>query len=380
MNSRILILMTMVVLLGMSCERKEEQQKIMDIKSVEFGQTADGERVDKYVLNNDKGMEVSIITYGAIIQSLYVPDRNGKLEDVTLGYDNLADYIKASPYFGAIVGRYGNRIAKGKFNLDGSEYKLATNNGENHLHGGIKGFDKVVWKAEPLKKEGAVGLKLNYLSPDGEEGYPGNLDLTVTYWLNNANEILIEYLATTDKATPCNITHHSYFNLTGGVKASILDHELWINADRMTPVDAGLIPTGILAVVADTPFDFTEATKIGARIGEEDEQLEYGGGYDHNWVLNGVDGTLKLQASLYEASSGRFMEVLTQEPGLQFYSGNFLDGSNVGKGGKVYAHRNGLCLETQHYPDSPNQKTFPSTTLRPGEKYETKTMYKFSTK
>jgi len=370
----------MIVLLSMSCARKEEQQKIMDIKSVEFGQTADGERVDKYILNNDKGMEVSIITYGAIIQSLYAPDRNGKLEDVTLGYDNLADYVKDSPYFGAIVGRYGNRIAKGKFSLDGSEYTLATNNGENHLHGGIKGFDKVVWKAEPMKKDGAVGLKLNYLSPDGEEGYPGNLDLTVTYWLNNANEILIEYLATTDKATPCNITHHSYFNLTGEVKSSILDHELWINADRMTPVDAGLIPTGILAVVADTPFDFNEATKIGARISEEDEQLEYGGGYDHNWVLNGVDGTLKLQASLYEASSGRYMEVLTQEPGLQFYSGNFLDGSNVGKGGKVYAHRNGLCLETQHYPDSPNQKTFPSTTLRPGEKYETKTMYKFSTK
>jgi aldose 1-epimerase len=380
MNSRIFILMTMVVLLGMSCARKEEQQKIMDIKSVEFGQTADGERVDKYVLNNDKGMEVSIITYGAIIQSLYVPDRNGKLEDVALGYDKLEDYIKDSPYFGAIVGRYGNRIAKGKFSLDGKEFTLAVNNGENHLHGGIKGFDKVVWKAEPTKKEGAVGLKLNYLSPDGEEGYPGNLDLTVTYWLNNANEILIEYLATTDKATPCNITHHSYFNLTGGVKSSILDHELWINADRMTPVDAGLIPTGILSVVADTPFDFTEATKIGARISEEDEQLEFGGGYDHNWVLNDVDGSLKLQASLYEASSGRYMEVLTQEPGLQFYSGNFLDGSNVGKGGKVYAHRNGLCLETQHYPDSPNQKTFPSTTLRPGEKYETKTMYKFSTK
>lgn len=380
MNLRIFILTTVMVLLVMSCARKEEQQGMMDIKSMEFGQTTNGERVEKYVLSNDNGVEASIITYGAIIQSLLVPDRNGKLEDVTLGYDKLEDYIENNPYFGAIVGRYGNRIAKGKFILDGAEYTLATNNGENHLHGGIKGFDKVVWKAKPLKKDGAVGLKMNYLSPDGEEGYPGNLDLTVTYWLNNNNEILIEYLATTDKATHCNITHHSYFNLTGNVKRDILDHELWINADRMTPVDAGLIPTGILAVVADTPFDFNTATKIGARIGEDDEQLGYGGGYDHNWVLNDVDGTLKLQASLYDKSSGRLMEVLTEEPGLQFYSGNFLDGSNVGKDGVVYNHRYGLCLETQHFPDSPNQKAFRSTILRPGDKYETKTVYRFSTK
>ncbi|MBT4034549.1 MAG: galactose mutarotase [Candidatus Marinimicrobia bacterium] len=380
MNLKTFILVTLVILLSMSCGRKEELQMVMDIQSLAYGKTEDGKQVDKYVLKNTKGMEVSIITYGAIIQSLLVPDRDGKIEDVTLGYDRLEDYIKDSPYFGAIVGRYGNRIEKGKFSLDGTEYSLATNNGENHLHGGIQGFDKVVWKAEALKKEGALGLKLNHVSLDGEEGYPGNLDLTVTYWLNNENEILIEYLATTDKATPCNITHHSYFNLTGGVKNSILGHELWINADKMTPVDVGLIPTGVLDDVVDSPFDFTTATKVGARIDQENQQLTYGGGYDHNWCLNDVDGSLKLQASLYDETSGRYMEILTQEPGLQFYSGNFLDGSNVGKAGKVYAHRNGLCLETQHFPDSPNQPTFPSTTLKPGDRYETKTVYKFSTK
>jgi len=380
MKLRIYVVGMMVILFSVSCGQKEEQKVVMDIKSSEFGQTADGTQVDKYVLSNEIGMQASIITYGAIIQSLLVPDRNGKIEDVTLGYDKLEDYIKDSPYFGAIVGRYGNRIAKGKFSLDGEEYTLAINNGENHLHGGLKGFDKVIWKAEPLKKEGAVGLKLNYLSPDGDEGYPGNLDVTVTYWLNNKNEIEIEYLATTDKPTPCNLTHHSYFNLTGGVKTDILNHELWINADKMTPVDEGLIPTGIFAEVAGTPFDFTKPTKIGARIEQENLQLTNGGGYDHNWCLNDVDGSLKRQASLYDETSGRYMEIFTQEPGLQFYSGNFLDGSNVGKGGKVYAYRNGLCLETQHFPDSPNQTTFPNTILQPGERYETKTVYKFSTK
>ncbi len=352
----------------------------MDIKKDTFGKAGNGRQVDIYTLTNANGIQVRITNYGAVVQSLIVPDRDGKYEDVVLGYDKLEDYLKDSPYFGAIVGRYGNRIAKGKFTLDGVEYTLATNNGANHLHGGLTGLDKVVWDAKPVKKENEVGVELTCLSKDGEEGYPGNLQSTVVYTLNNANELHIEYTSSTDKATPVNLTHHGYFNLSGNCKTDILSHEIWINADYFTPVDEGLIPTGELRSVKGTPMNLAIPAVIGAGINEDDRQLKYGLGYDHNWVLNDVDGTMKLQASLYEPVSGRMMEVYTVEPGLQFYSGNFLDGSNVGKSGKEYKHRYGLCLETQHYPDSPNKPEFPSTVLRPGETYHTKTIYKFTVK
>ena len=372
---RILILLTVAGLLSFCSSESGKAE----IKKELYGQ-ADGKQVYLYTLSNANGMTAKITNYGAIVQTLTAPDKNGKIEDVVLGYDKLADYLKATPYFGAIVGRYGNRIAKGKFTLDGVEYSLATNNGVNHLHGGIKGFDKVVWDAEPIMGEKSQSLKLTYLSKDGEEGYPGNLSCTVIYSLTDKNELQIEYKATTDKATPVNLTHHGYFNLSGNCKSDILDHELWINAATFTPVDSTLIPTGDFASVKNTPFDFNSPTAIGARINEENEQLKYGLGYDHNWVLNDVDGSMKLQASLYEKNSGRLMEIYTVEPGLQFYSGNFLDGSNVGKGGKVYKYRNGLCLETQHFPDSPNKPEFPSTILKPGETYHTKTIYKFTVK
>jgi aldose 1-epimerase len=345
-----------------------------------FGFTAEGKQAVLYTLVNKHGMEATITNYGAIIVSLKVPDRNGKIDDVTLGYSTLDEYIKETPYFGAIVGRYGNRIAKGKFTLDGQTYTLATNNNENHLHGGDKGFDKVIWHGEPKKCFGAVGLQLTYHSVDGEEGYPGNLLSTVTYYLTNKNEIKIIYNATTDQATPVNLTHHSYFNLAGQGNGDILGHEMMINANRFTPVDSSLIPTGEFKAVKHTPMDFTISTPIGARVNQKYKQLKYGMGYDHNWVLNDYNGNMQLAARVYEPTSGRVMEVLTTEPGVQFYCGNFLDGSNVGKGGKVYNHRNGFCLETQHFPDSPNQSGFPSTILKPGEKYKQKTIYRFSTK
>ena len=356
------------------------QSMRISISEKPFGVTTDGKQAMLYTLVNKHGMEATITNYGAIIVSLKVPDRNGKIDDVTLGYSTLKEYIKATPYFGAIVGRYGNRIAKGKFTLDGKTYTLATNNNENHLHGGDKGFDKVMWDAEPVQRYGAAGLQLTYHSVDGEEGYPGNLTSTVTYYLTNKNEIEIIYKATTDKATPVNLTHHSYFNLAGQGNGDILGHQLMINADRFTPVDSSLIPTGELKSVKGTPMDFTTATLIGARVNQKDTQLKYGLGYDHNWVLNDYSGNLQLAARVYEPTSGRVMEVFTTEPGLQFYCGNFLDGSNVGKGGKVYNHRNGFCLETQHYPDSPNQSGFPSTILQPGEKYKHRTIYRFKTK
>lgn len=373
--SLVMLLSSLIILSG--CASNKTQ---MDIKKDTFGNAGKDLQVDIYTLTNANGIQVRIINYGAVVQSLIVPDRDGKYEDVVLGYDKLEDYLKGSPYFGAIVGRYGNRIAKGKFTLDGVEYTLAMNNGANHLHGGLTGFDKVVWDANPVKKENEVGVELTYFSKDGEEGYPGNLQSTVVYTLNNANELQIEYTSSTDKATPVNLTHHGYFNLGGNCKTDILSHEIWINADYFTPVDEGLIPTGELRSVKGTPMNLTVPTAIGAGINEDDKQLKYGLGYDHNWVLNDVDGTIKLQASLYEPVSGRLMEVYTAEPGLQFYSGNFLDGSNVGKGGKEYKHRYGLCLETQHYPDSPNKPEFPSTVLRPGETYHTKTIYRFTVK
>lgn len=326
-----------------------------------------------YTLTNKNGMEVSITNYGGRVVTLKAPDRAGRMADVVLGFDNLDGYLRQNPFFGALVGRYGNRIAKGKFTLDGREYTLARNNGENALHGGLRGFDKVYW--EP-RVEGNR-LLLHYLSKDGEEGYPGNLDTTVSYTLTDANELRIDYAATTDKDTVVNLTNHSYFNLAGQGEGDILSHRMMIDADRFTPVDAGLIPTGELRPVDKTPFDFRQPVEIGARINDADEQLTFGKGYDHNFVLNGHVGTLRLAARATEPKSGRVMEVLTTEPGLQFYTGNFLDGSITGKG-KVYKHRYGFCLETQHFPDSPNKPQFPSVVLKPGQKYHTTTVYRFS--
>jgi aldose 1-epimerase len=347
-----------------------------------FGKLADGTAVESYTLRNAHGVEVRAITYGAIITSLRVPDRAGKFGDVVLGHDDLAGYVDKPAYFGAVVGRYGNRIAKGQFTLDGKTYKLATNNGPNHLHGGVRGFDKVVWKADPPASVGATATKaggasvtFRYTSKDGEEGYPGTLNASVTYTLTDKNELTFEYSATTDKATPVNLTQHTYFNL-GTPGSDILGHELTLEADRYTPVDATLIPTGQLAPVAGTPFDFRKPTAIGARIGQDDEQLKRGGGYDHNFVLTAGEG-LRRAVRLSDPGSGRTMEILTTEPGVQFYTGNFLDGTIKGKGGVVYKYRSGLCLETQHFPDSPNQPSFPSTILRPGKEYRTKTTLVF---
>jgi len=324
-------------------------------------------------------MEVKITNYGAIVVSMVVPDKEGKFADVVLGYDSLADYVRNNPYFGVIAGRYANRIRKGTFRLNGIEYHLAVNNGANHLHGGLKGFDKVVWNAGEEKSPDGPSLKLAYLSKNGEEGYPGDLSVSVTYTLTDKNELKISYAATTNKPTVVNLTSHSYFNLAGAGKGNILDHVLSINAGKFTPVDTSLIPTGELRSVAGTPMDFRNPTAIGARINENESQLKAGRGYDHNWVLNRRGKGLELAARVVELTSGRVMEVWTTEPGLQFYSGNFLDGSNLGKGGNVYNFRDGFCLETQHFPDSPNKPEFPSVVLNPGEIYSTETQYRFST-
>lgn len=377
-RSRLALILGVVIvsLLGFC----KEADKKMEIDKHTFGKTADGTPVELYTLTNANGLEAKITNYGGIVVSLLVPDRDGKLGDVVLGYETLEEYIENNPYFGAIVGRYGNRIARGKFTLEGIEYTLAQNDGENHLHGGPKGFDKVVWKADAVRSKNSVGSKLTYLSKDGEEGYPGNLSVTVVYTLTNDNELKIEYTAVTDKVTIANLTHHSYFNLAGAGLGDILGHELMIKADRFTPVGKGLIPTGELRSVKGTPMDFTRAVAIGARIDQAAEQLVLGGGYDHNWVLNNGDGSLALAAKVYEPTTGRVMEVYTTEPGIQFYSGNFLDGSITGKGGKVYEYRYGFCLETQHFPDSPNKPDFPSTVLKPGETHTTTTIYTFSVK
>ena len=345
------------------------------MKKESFGKTSDNQEVDLYTLTNKNGVEARIITYGGILVSLKTPDRNGNLGDVVLGYDGLEGYLKNSAYFGAIIGRYGNRIAKGAFSLNGRQYALARNNGENHLHGGTKGFDKVVWKAKAANGSDGVGLSLSYVSKDGEEGYPGNLSVRVVYTLTNNNELKIDYSAATDKDTVVNLTHHSYFNLAG--EGSILNHQLTINADRFTPVDEGLIPTGELRSVRATPMDFTQPTPIGARIEQREQQLSFGKGYDHNWVLNRTGPGLAPAARLYDPATGRVVEVSTTEPGLQFYSGNFLDGVR-GKGGRTHNMRSGLCLETQHFPDSPNKPGFPSTVLKRGGKYASTTVYKFS--
>ncbi len=349
-----------------------------------FGQF-NGQPVELYTLTNNNGVVMKVATYGGTITELHVPDKDGQMGDVVLGFDKLAGYLspeyeKSNPNFGAIIGRYGNRIAKGKFTLDGAEYTLATNNGENHLHGGNIGFNRVVWAAKPVENAAGNALELTYTSKDMEEGYPGNLQVAVTYTLTDANELKIVYRAVTDKATPCNLTNHSYFNLSAGKQPTIAGHELVILADKYTEVDGSLIPTGNLPDVADTPMDFTTPHKIGERIDADFEQLKLGGGYDHNWVLRNSNGSLALAATVYEPESGRFMEVLTTEPGVQFYAGNFLDGTLIGKNNTKYVKRAGLCLETQHFPDSPNQPTFPSTILQPGQTYQTQTIYKFSVK
>ncbi len=348
------------------------------LKQEVFGKTREGQAVELYTFSNAQGMEVRAMTYGGIILSLKTPDRTGKLDDVTLGFDTLDPYLATHPYFGALIGRYGNRIAKGKFKVDGKEYKLAVNNGPNSLHGGLKGFDKVVWQAESFDKPEGVGVVFRYTSADGEEGYPGTLQTKVTYTLTDKNELIFDYHATTDKATPVNLTNHAYFNLAGAGTRDVLDHQMMINADHFTPVDSTLIPTGELKSVEGTPFDFRKPTAIGARIEAKDQQIKYGPGYDHNYALNKQGAGLTLAARVSEPTSGRVMEVSTTEPGVQFYTGNFLDGTLTGKGGHVYKRRFGFCLETQHYPDSPNQPNFPSSILKPGETYTSRTVYAFS--
>ncbi|QRN94233.1 galactose mutarotase [Archangium violaceum] len=345
-----------------------------------FGTAPGGQPVDVYTLTNRRGVEARVTNYGGIILSLRVPDRDGRFDDVVLGYDSLAGYLAESPYFGALIGRYGNRIAQGRFTLDGRQYTLATNNGVNHLHGGLKGFDKVVWTAEPFENDQGMGIVLTYVSPDGEEGYPGTLTARVTYTLTGDDELVFDYHATTDKATPVNLTQHSYFNLAGDGKGDILSHVVTINADRFVPIDPTSIPLGDLRDVTGTPFDFRRPTAIGARIRQEDEQLRNGQGYDHSFVFDkgGKAGEPTLAARVLEPTTGRVMEILTTEPGMQFYSGNFLDGTLKGKKGAVYHRRFGFAMETQHLPDSPNQPGFPSTILRPGEHYRSRSVYRFS--
>jgi aldose 1-epimerase len=360
-----------------SAEQEAKGEQKVGVEKMAFGKTADGKPVDMYVLSNVKGMKAKVITYGAILTELDVPDRDGKLGDVVLGFDDLKGYLKGHPFFGATVGRVANRIAKGKFTLNGKTYRLATNNGPNSLHGGLKGFDKVLWKAEVAKKKAGAAVKFTYESPDAEEGYPGNLAVAVTYRLSDDNELRIDYRATTDKATPVNLTNHSYFNLAGPKSGTILGHEMMLAADKYTPVDNTLIPTGDIKPVKNTPLDFTKATRIGARI---DKLKGDPGGYDHNFVLRKGKKPLKRAARVYEPKTGRVMIMYTTEPGVQFYSGNFLDGSLRGRGGVVYRKHQGFCLEAQHFPDSVNHPNFPSIILEPGKTYKQTTVYRFSTK
>ncbi|PHN01405.1 aldose epimerase family protein [Flavilitoribacter nigricans] len=338
-----------------------------------------GKGTQLYTLTNGRGIKVDISNYGGIVTSILAPDKDGNFEEVTLGFDTLRQYLETNPFFGALVGRYGNRIAKGQFTLDGQTYNLAKNNMGNHLHGGEEGFDKVVWSPTIKEVNDLPGLVLKYTSADGEEGYPGKLDITVMYSLNQDNELKIDYTAKTDKPTVVNLTNHTYFNLTGNAKRDILDHVVTIKANRYVPVDETLIPTGELERVNDTPFDFTQPTRIGDRIDADHQQIEYGGGYDHCWVLNRPRDSdeLTMAAKVREPNSGRTLEVYTTEPGVQFYTGNFLDGSLTGIGGVKYEKRYGFCLETEHFPDSPNQPSFPSVVLKPGETYHTTTIYKF---
>ena len=364
-----------LALAGLLACAPREPAMTRSVARTPFDSTPAGQAVELFTLTNPQGIEVRAITYGGIILSLRTPDRDGRLGDIVLGYDSLAGYLRASPYFGAIIGRYGNRIANGRFTLDGQTYALAANNGPNHLHGGIRGFDKVVWSAEPLETDSAVGVVFTYTSPDGEEGYPGTLRVQVTYTLADDGKLAFDYLATADRATPVNLTQHSYFNLAGS--GDVLGHELTIAASDFTPVDATLIPTGAVAPVDGTPFDFRTPTAIGARIAADHPQLANGLGYDHNFVLTRSGPGLSHAARVVEPVTGRTLDISTTEPGIQFYSGNFLDGTLKGKSGRTYPHRSGFCLETQHYPDSPNQPKFPPTVLRPGEEYKSQTVFTF---
>lgn len=377
------------VLLNLQCKENktdanstpvEEMKNPVTISKEPFGTTKDSIPVDKYILKNDKGMEISIITYGGIITSWTAPDKNGDYKDIVLGFNNVQGYENGSPYFGALIGRYGNRIANAKFSLDGTEYKLAANDGQNHLHGGVKGFDKVVWKAAEETTDSTASIVLTYLSKDMEEGYPGNLETKVTYTLDNNDELHVLYEATTDKKTVVNLTQHTYFNLSGDFSKSILDTEVSLNADAYLPVDATLIPTGELRPVEGTPFDFRQPKPIAKDIEVENEQLKRGGGYDHCWVLNNQNEGVRLAATAHDPQTGRLLEVYSDEPGIQLYTGNFLDGTLPSKQGGTYGHRTGFCLETQHYPDSPNQEAFPSVVLNPGDNYVSKTSFKFSVK
>jgi len=372
------LIVIFLVIISNSCTKISKKMQVLKIDKIQFGETMDGTGVDLFILSNNNGMEVRIITYGGIITSWTAPDKNGDYKDIVLGYNTLAEYEAETPYFGALIGRYGNRIAKGKFSLDDQEYTLAVNNGVNHLHGGLKGFDKVIWDAKTIVSDSTVSLELSYLSKDMEEGYPGNLETKVTYTLNNKDELSVNYEATTDKPTIVNLTQHSYFNLTADFNQDILGHELVINADSFLPIDNTLIPTGELRDVTGTPFDFKTSKAIGIHIDNENIQLKNGLGYDHCWVLNDQNTGVRFVASAYEPVSGRLLEVFSDEPGIQFYSGNFLDGTLPGKNNGVYQHRTGFCLETQHYPDSPNQKNFPSVRINPGEKYNSKTVFRLS--
>ncbi len=372
-----------VLILGLSaCDRPPAPQSApatvvaATVTHAPYGTLPDGTVVEAFTLSNAAGMTVKAITYGAIVTSVTVPDRNGKADDVVLGFDSLDDYLKGTAYFGAVIGRYGNRIGGAKFELDGQTYKLAANNGPNSLHGGLKGFDKVVWKGESFERDGSVGVVFAYTSADGEEGFPGALTTQVTYTLTAENELAIDYRATTDKPTVVNLTQHSYFNLGGDGSGDVLGHELTIDGDRYSNVDQDLIPLGDPVTVAGTPFDFRRSATIGARIDADDDQIRLGSGYDHNYAINRSGPGLVRAARVVEPKSGRMMEVFTTEPGVQFYTANHLDGVK-GRAGHIYNRRNAFCLETQHYPDSPNKPSFPSTTLRPGETYESRTVYAF---
>lgn len=348
------------------------------IRKEPFG-TVDGMAADIYTLTNDNGVEMKVTTYGCIVTSLKVPDRTGKLSDIVLGYNDVKSYVLNNPYFGAAIGRYGNRIGKARFTLEGKEYKLAANNGPNNLHGGVKSFDKQIWNAKTIEDKNSVAIEFSYVSKDGEEGFPGTLTAKITYTLTNENEFKVDYVATTDKTTVCNLTHHSYFNLKGEGNGDVLGHQMMIKASSFTPVDSTQIPTGEIISVVNTPFDFLKPTAIGARIDTEDEQLKTGMGYDHNWVLDKPAGStdLQLAATVFEPISGRCIDVMTTEPGIQMYSGNSLDGSAIGKSGINYKCRYGFCLESQHFPDSPNKPHFPSTELKPEQVYKSATIYKF---
>ncbi|MEZ4827291.1 MAG: aldose epimerase family protein [Bacteroidia bacterium] len=366
--------------LSVACTEDQQGQQdaptdSLSVTVTEWGQTEAGETVHLFTLKNENGVEARVIEYGATLTAFIAPDRNGNMADITLGFDSLSGYLGQHPYFGSTVGRYGNRIANAQFSIDGETYTLAANNGKNHLHGGVEGFGRRMWKGSEINREDAVGVELSYTSADGEEGYPGKLEVVTRFLLNNDNELRLEYEATSDKKTVCNLTNHAYFNL--GDSPDILNHELMIAADGFTPVDEGLIPLGEIRSVEGTPFDFRAAMPVGARINAEDEQIKFGGGYDHNFVFSGGDG-LQKRAEVYDPSSGRVLEISTEEPGVQFYTGNFLNGTLTGKNGKVYGYRSALCLETQHFPDSPNQPSFPTTLLSPGETYQTVTVWKVS--